>query len=206
MTNIQATKQSFNIEDENKLSLKDAITLLERGTLKDNEVVTAIIIDGERFAIDKLDAYMDYDIDDLGNPKIEVKSNYEIAFEALDDSNNYIDLINSKIEHIVKCYAQDNHDEANIAFTDLIDLIDLFIQLISKVHKTVRSYNEDFFKSNDTIRNLEIHLLSILKALVPAREKNDIIMLSDLLEYELADNLSQWKIKAIPLMKKSKVD
>ena len=206
MTNIEANKKSFNIQEEKKLSLKDAIRMLEDNSLKKNEVVTAIIIDGERFSIEKLDAYMDYDIDDLGNPKIEVKTNYEIAFEALDDSNSYIDLINGKIEHIVKCYANDNHDEANIAFTDLVDLIDLFIQLISKVHKTVRAYNENFFKDNDTIRNLEIHLLSILKALIPAREKNDIIMLSDLLEYELADNLSQWKIKAIPLMKKSRKD
>ncbi|MAE58504.1 MAG: hypothetical protein CME69_06460 [Halobacteriovorax sp.] len=206
MINVEVSKQSLSFNNEKKLSLKDAISLLEQNSLKQNEVVTAIIIEGERFSIDKLEAYMDYDIDDLGNPEIEVKSNYEIAFEALEDSNSYIDLINSKIEHIVKCYAANDTDEANIAFKDLIDLIDLFIQLISKVHKTVKAYNEDFFKNNDTIRNLEIHLLSILKALVPAREKNDLIMLSDLLEYELADNLSQWKIKAIPLMKKSKVD
>ena len=121
MINVEVSKQSLSFNNEKKLSLKDAISLLEQNSLKQNEVVTAIIIEGERFSIDKLEAYMDYDIDDLGNPEIEVKSNYEIAFEALEDSNSYIDLINSKIEHIVKCYAANDTDGTAFLFAHLED-------------------------------------------------------------------------------------
>jgi len=72
MINVEVSKQSLSFNNEKKLSLKDAISLLEQNSLKQNEVVTAIIIEGERFSIDKLEAYMDYDIDDLGNPEIEI--------------------------------------------------------------------------------------------------------------------------------------
>lgn len=206
MIHLGVTKKDFNLNDSETLSLKDAIELVEKHSLKKNEVVTSIVIEGESYLVEQLDELMEYDITELGEPKFIVKSSYEIAFEALEDSNGYIDLISAKITQIVALYNENKLDDANIVFTDLIDLIDLFIQLISKVHKTVRSYNENFFKDNNTIRDLEIHLLSILKALIPAKEKNDIIMLCDLLEYELADNLAQWKIKAIPLLLKSKVD
>ncbi len=206
MIQLDVSKKDFNMQSSDKLSLEDAIKLVEKYSLKDNEVVTAVTIEDETYLIERLTELMPYDINELGNPRLIVKNNYEIAFEALEDSNGYIELITGKINEIVALYNSNQTEDANIVFTDLIDLIDLFIQLISKVHKTVKSYNQDFFKNNDTIRDLEIHLLSILKALIPAKEKNDIIMLCDLLEYELADNLAQWKIKAIPLLLKSKVE
>ena len=204
MITVNISKESLELPKNEVMTLSQAIDLIESDGIEKNEVVTNVIIDGKSFNVENLGELGEMDIDSLNDPIIEIKNNFEIAFDALTDSNSYIDTITSKIEEVVALYNENNHDDANLMFGELIDLVDLFIQLISKVHRTVKSYNPDFFKSNDTIRNLEIHLLSILKALIPAKEKNDIIMLSDLLEYELADNLAQWKIKAIPLMLESK--
>lgn len=204
MISVNISKENLELPKSEVMTLSQAIDLIEAEGIEKNEVVTNVIINGQSFNVENLGEFADIDIDELIDPIIEIKNNFEIAFDALSDSNSYIDTITDKINEVVALYNENNHDEANLMFGELIDLVDLFIQLISKVHRTVKSYNPDFFKSNDTIRNLEIHLLSILKALIPAKEKNDIIMLSDLLEYELADNLAQWKIKAIPLMLESK--
>ncbi|OIQ18474.1 MAG: hypothetical protein BM556_09470 [Bacteriovorax sp. MedPE-SWde] len=206
MITVNINRETLDLNQNESLTLGQAIELIESEGTQPNEVVTAITIGKEKFNLESLGELVDEDIDNLGSPLIEIKNNYEIAFEALTDSNGYIDTIAAKITEVVGYYSENDVDMANTHFSELIDLVDLFIQLISKVHRTVKTYNPDFFKSNDTIRNLEIHLLSILKALIPAKEKNDIIMLSDLLEYELADNLAQWKIKAIPLMLESKID
>ena len=56
--------------------------------------------------------------------------------------------------------------------------------------------------SGNTIKQLEIHLLSVVKGILTAEKKNDTVMLMDLLEYELKDNLTQWKITAIPQIKR----
>jgi len=87
-------------------------------------------------------------------------------------------------------------------FGEVIEIMDLFVQLMSRIYKTVRKRHPQQLQATQTFQQLEIHLLSIMKALLPAKEKNDIIMLNDLLEYELIDNLTQWKIKAIPELKK----
>ncbi len=52
--------------------------------------------------------------------------------------------------------------------------------------------------------SLEVRLISTLQQLIPAKEKNDIIMLCDLLEYELVDILDEWKNKVIPELMKLK--
>lgn len=52
------------------------------------------------------------------------------------------------------------------------------------------------------IKNSHIHLLFILKAVNHARQKQDFLVLEDLIKYELKDNLTQWKIDLIPKMKK----
>ena len=60
-----------------------------------------------------------------------------------------------------------------------------------------------FFRPSDEIKNLEVHLLFTIKSLVSAREKNDLSMICDLLEYELMDNLKKWKTSVIPQMKEN---
>ena len=201
---LDINKESLELDKAAHLTLAEALDLIERDGLNKNEVITNVMVNGNNYHYETLGELLNQDIESFGEASVEIKTNFEIAFEALNDCNDYIDNINTKIKDVVIAYNDNDAETANINFATLIDSIDLFIQLISKVHRTVKSYNPDFFKNSDTIRNLEIHLLSILKALIPAKEKNDIIMLSDLLEYELADNLAQWKIKAIPLMLESK--
>lgn len=206
MITVNINRETLELQQNESITLGQAIDLIENEGTRSNEAVTGVTIQGQHYHLETLGDLLNEDIDNLGDPIIEIKTNFEIAFEALNDCNGYIDTITSKIHEVVGYYNENDVDSANMYFSELIDLVDLFIQLISKVHRTVKTFNPEFFKDNDTIRNLEIHLLSILKALIPAKEKNDIIMLSDLLEYELADNLAQWKIKAIPLMLESKKD
>lgn len=55
----------------------------------------------------------------------------------------------------------------------------------------------------DHIRNQHIGLLSILKALASAMENQDDLAQEELINYELRDNLTQWKINLLPQLKKA---
>lgn len=82
----------------------------------------------------------------------------------------------------------------------LADKIARLISVFGYIHRDCRSLSRKK-DTNDSIKNIEIHLLSILKAVKSAESSKDEEMLVDLLEYELQDNLTQWKIKAIPHLK-----
>lgn len=134
----------------------------------------------------------------------ETQTSTELAFDAVDSCNEYIDVLVDKIKELTQLYQAGDSQKANDIFGEMIDILDLYVQLFSKIHSTLKRNNVVTSESSEEIQKLDIHLLSVLKALIPAKEKNDIIMLCDLLEYELIDNLTQWKIKIIPNLKKLK--
>ena len=133
-----------------------------------------------------------------------VTSSLDLAFESIDSCFGYVDYITSQIQRLTLQYNEGNLDAANDAFVEVIELMDLYIQLVSRVYRVLRTDLEIMNFKDESIQKLEIHLLSVMKALLQAKEKNDTIMLCDLLEYELIDNLTQWKIKILPELKKLK--
>ncbi len=137
------------------------------------------------------------------NKDSQNNSSLELAFESIDSCFGYVDYITTQIHKLIEHYNQGNMDLANQNFVEVIELMDLYIQLVSRVYRVLRVELKTMQK-DESIQKLEIHLLSVMKALLQAKEKNDTIMLCDLLEYELADNLTQWKIKVLPELKKLK--
>ena len=137
------------------------------------------------------------------NKNIQKNSSLDLAFESIDSCYGYVDYIMTQIQKLIENYNQGNMDLANHNFVEVIELMDLYIQLVSRVYRVLRLELKTMQK-DESIQKLEIHLLSVMKALLQAKEKNDTIMLCDLLEYELADNLTQWKIKVLPELKKLK--
>lgn len=131
-------------------------------------------------------------------------SSLDLAFESIDSCFGYVDYITGQIQKLVPLYNAGNQEQANNAFVEVIELMDLYIQLVSRVYRVLRTDLELMSFKDESIQKLEIHLLSVMKALLQAKEKNDTIMLCDLLEYELIDNLTQWKIKILPELKKLK--
>lgn len=128
----------------------------------------------------------------------------ELAFESIDSCFGYVDHITSQIQKLITFYNAGEVDQANATFMEVVDLMDLYIQLISKVYRVIRTEMHGQTFKDENIQKLEIHLLSVIRALLQAKEKEDVIMLCDLLEYELVDNLTQWKIKVLPELKKLK--
>jgi predicted transcriptional regulator len=127
-----------------------------------------------------------------------------LAFDSIDSCFGYVDYITSQIHKLITFYNAGELNKANNTFAEIVELMDLYIQLISKVYSVIRTERQGKSFKDESIQKLEIHLLSVIKALLQAKEKDDIIMLCDLLEYELVDNLTQWKIKVLPELKKLK--
>jgi hypothetical protein len=111
----------------------------------------------------------------------------------------------NKILDIVPITAQKLKDSA-CADRELISIsnnLDLFIQLVIEVHHSIDASTKERLETTTSLKQLKIHLLSVVKAIFQAKKKSDNIMLCDLIEFELKDNLTKWKINVIPQIKKS---
>lgn len=205
MTEIIVNEQNISKDINQNSSIDQVIDLVMNNYAKQGQVISNMQVNGSFFDYETQNAGLKQKVDEVNSIRFELKNSLELAFEALDSCNNYIDIVTTKINALIALYNDNKLTQANECFGEVIEIIDLFIQLMTKIHRTIRIHNPENFSKGPAIQNLEIHLLSILKALIPAKEKEDIIMLCDLLEYELVDNLKQWKIKAIPELKQYRI-
>ncbi|MCO4792953.1 MAG: hypothetical protein KC493_04530 [Bacteriovoracaceae bacterium] len=201
MTLIKINQKEVKKEIDKKQSVNAVMDFILQDLANEEEVVSNVTVNGQEIGPDQEDI-MNTSVSEFNEIEFTVTKSVDLAFDALDSSGAYIDIMTDKIQQLTQLYHQNQVTEANKLFGETIEIIDLFIQLMTRVQRTFKKGGLVKGPKTETIAQLEIHLLSILKALIPAKEKEDIIMLCDLLEYELVDNLTQWKIKAIPELKK----
>lgn len=172
--------------------------------MKKDELITQVRIDNQTVDLDNENELSR--ILKKGNIiSFQVKSSLELAFESLKDCSEYINSTVFQIKRVVELYQKNEIQKGNSQFPDIIDSIDFFVRLITKIHRTILSSQTSNNKElKKHIQNLEIHLLAALKNLLPAKEKVDLTLLCDLLEYELCDNLDQWSKEILPALDRLK--
>jgi len=148
--------------------------------------------------------FKDYDllssrVDVIGEISFITKSKSTLVCSALSSCREYIDVACEKVNIICELYARNMIHDASVHMTELVDTMDFFVRTMSQIKNTVRSLSKERFELLMAEHsNIEIHLISLLKSLLVAQQTQDIVMVTDLLEYELKDNLNVWKEKVIP--------
>lgn len=201
MTSIILNSKKIQKTLSSEKTLSDLYNYIMSEYANPDEVFSKILVDGKSYTDDEEKDLFRKKIEAFKTIEFDLKNKYDLAFDAIDCSVELIDSLIAKIQKSIAHYQCNDIESGNILFSQIVESLDLFVQLLSNVHHTLRNKYDNALKANKTFHQLEIHLLSIIKAMVPAKERNDLVMLCDLLEYELVDNLTQWKISAIPELK-----
>ena len=181
-------------------SLKKMIDYIIEEKINKNEIITQIKIDDRIIDLDSKDELSQV-LQNDNTINFQIKSSLDLAFESLKDCSEYIKSSIFQIKEVIELYQKNEIQEGNKQFPQIIDTIDFFVRLITKIHRAIlSSQNSSQKELKQHIQNLEIHLLAALKNLLPAKEKADLTLLCDLLEYELCDNLNQWDKEILPAL------
>ncbi len=181
-------------------TLKAMIDYIIEEKMNKNEIITQVQINSQVIDLDN-DNELSKILEDDNVVSVQTKSSLDLAFESLKDCSSYIQSFIFQIKEVVELYQKNEIQEGNNQFPQIIDSIDFFVRLITKIHRAILSAQPSPHKElKKHIQNLEIHLLAALKNLLPAKEKADLTLLCDLLEYELCDNLDQWDKEILPAL------
>ena len=203
MTSITVNDQEIKDPLDPSISIEDLKKVIMRDFAMEGDVITCIQLDNEIYNFPEYISG-NKEIGEYQTINFIVKSSLNLAFDAIDSCHVFIDLVIQKINLLMEDYNKNDLNQLNAHFIEVVENMDLFVQLIDNINKTLYLYFGEKYNKDKIIRNLESALLSIVKSLIPVKEKNDIIMLCDLLQYELVDNLEEWKMKAIPELKRFK--
>ncbi|OFZ14292.1 MAG: hypothetical protein A2X86_05440 [Bdellovibrionales bacterium GWA2_49_15] len=183
-------------------AFSDLETLISQIALSgqsDDRYIAEVKVNGG--AVDLLMEHISERLSDTDTVSFKLLTSIELAFEVIESTHKYIECIIKKIDEVVVNCSKGDFNEVNSCFTEVIELIDIFTQLITKTIATFRQANLIERETQAEIHEIESQLLMILKGLLNAKELNNVSMLCDLLQYELIDNLTRWKIQIFSKIK-----
>lgn len=137
----------------------------------------------------------------MNNSNYSEASTVQELAEAAGLMPKYLDMIKKSVAAATDKIKAEGAAEGAGELGLIADKLTRMISIFGIIHRDTRSLGPRNIGSEENIKQIKIHLLSILKAVKTAENNRDSTMLVDLLEYELQDNLTQWKIKAIPQIK-----
>jgi predicted lipoprotein len=201
MPSILINNKSESIDVNNYRNLTELLPAIKESYIHDGESLTSISVNGVNVIKNNQSEFFNKPMDEINSIEISITNKNNILLDSIDSFQSYIDQLFNKITLASKFLKNEQYNLGDTILMDITETIHTFISLISEVHKNLIVDSDLKLKSGTTIKQLEIHLLSVIKAILFAKKKNDNVMLIDLLEHELKDNLTQWKILAIPQIK-----
>lgn len=200
MAFIEINSQRIKINEQNFLNLKSIIPKLQKEFPVNQFSLLNLKVNGEVIDINSENPKLIRPIEKDDLIEIDFQSKDNILYDIILDLSSLVGKILKKIKQTSDNLKCDKNEDALVNLSVIIDAIDLFIKGINQtiLKSNLQQEEKDFLP----IKELQVHLLSIVKAISGAYAKQDYIMLTDLLEYELRDNLTQWKILILPVLKK----
>lgn len=199
MATLEVNTRKIKIDSNDYLNIKSLIPKVQKKFPLENFTLNNLKINGELVSIDS-DNYA------LTRPILN-EDHIEVTFSASDKFtlniiNEIPTIIDKIIAQLINCSHKielDNPCDYELAC--IIENIDVFLHTMNSIYQGLNKSNE--YIESLPIKELQIHLLSVMKGIHASHQKQDHIMLTDLLEYELKDNLTQWKILIVPTLKKA---
>ena len=202
MPSITINNKNESINITSYRTLTELLPAIRENYIHDGESLTSISVNGVNVIKNNETEFLNKPLNEINSIEISISTKNSVLLDSIDSFQNYIDQLFHKITLASKFLNNEQYDLGDTILMDITETIHTFISLISQVHQNLIVDSDLKLKSGTTIKQLEIHLLSVIKAILYAKKKNDNVMLVDLLEHELKDNLTQWKILAIPQIKK----
>ena len=202
MTVITINQEPVTTNKKDCNSLEDLANDLLSTYIPIDDVITKITADQVPLPIDEDNSLLDGHINQYQSIDFSTKPSMELINDSLEQCEQYIDVIIDSIHDVFNSYQSNKVTQANQRLINVIDTIQMFTTLVTNIPRSLKEQQKIEGDTSQPIVELELAMLATLKALVPAQESRDIIMLCDLIEYELVDNLTQWKEIGIPLIQK----
>ncbi len=200
MAIIEVNSERISFDENSFLNLKEILPKLQKNFPVENYQIKKFTINGEDVDINSEHAALIRPIANRDYIQITFDEKTILLAEIVEDLTGLITKIINEIELGTNYLKQDQNASGEKHLIKIIEAIDVFIQSVT--HCCQEIFTNAEAKAGLPIKELQIHLLSIIKAVNSAQSKKDYIMLTDLLEYELKDNLRQWKILILPVLKK----
>lgn len=198
MPTIEINSQKLDFNESEFLNVKSILPKIQKNFPTNHYTYNEFKINGVAIDIDSEDPHLMRPITKEDHIQMTIQDNHTALLDIIGELNDLVERILKNITYCVELIEKEDF-QYSLKLIQIIEAVDTFIYTANQTSKEITNLQE--FHNAVPMKELQIHLLSVIKAIHSANHRKDFIMLTDLLEYELNDNLKQWKILILPILK-----
>jgi len=185
---IDGQVKSFNLNGADSLSVM--LEGLNSDLAKGGRFIASLRVNGEEVAGNAEEASRR--LDGIDSIEITTESPVCLVGKLLDEGEHYIDGLRAYMLQVAGDYSAGS-ERADGSFTEAVQGLQWFVQMTDFIECTLNLDFQKLLLNGRPVAEYVKSLNGILQEIVTAQEEGDPIMLADLLEYDLAPHLEQWK-------------
>ncbi len=173
-------------------NLEEALVQLANNAVPENHLVGTVVVNGNEFSELYPGQARDIGLERVMDLDIKTVSLEQVAGAALKDSSVLITRIIDSANRTAELFRM--YDEAE-AFENFINLLESFRDLFKFIDTTRNTINWDFEGTQyngHTVQDEWSKLINIIDEIKTTQEEGDLILLADLIEYEIVPMLTNW--------------
>lgn len=184
--------ESVAIDAKGISTLRDLVVHIELNLVKPPRVITRMVLNGEELDEAQEIGLGGFSIEEIETLSVETADKQELAYQALDDAQEYLPQLSALLEQSAKMIREGDTAQGLTLASEALDVISAFGDVLEGIRATFRldfaEVKIDEFNMLDKLKDLGKLAQEILKA---AQDENWTLF-ADLTEYELSPLLYEW--------------
>lgn len=185
---------------DDEATLGEALTMVQQERLNDDQVVAAIWVDGEPLTAERLSIWKDRSVDDFSEATIEAPGRKTYAAQGLRTIAAKLHDSAAQREELTDHFSQGRANEGLAQFTDYLQVWSTVQQSLASVGRMLElDFDTLEFQcdaaagqSTETVGEQIEKLSEQLSEVKSALGAHDMVLLSDILDYEFPDLTHAW--------------
>lgn len=136
----------------------------------------------------------DLPLAEVSGIEITTDSSANLALAALTEGGEYLTELRRFLFHLVELYRGGDEVRGGELFVDLVTGLEWFVKVTAAAEKLLMVDFAGTRCGDRTLAEAVDSLNRVLMEIIVAQEQRDWVLLTDLLEYELAHQLEQWQL------------
>ncbi|MFQ5431297.1 MAG: hypothetical protein ACE5EN_02170 [Nitrospinota bacterium] len=174
-------------------TLGDLLENLKRSRFGDQEFISAISVNGDTIEDSKRAGLENRSISEITSLEISTDHPLDVSLRVLENMGEFLRHLVALINQSADKFRMDDETDANKYFVNCVEGLQTFVGVLDKVRSLNNLDLSLIQQGSVSAAEKQDELLKIFNSLHVTQTNRDWIAVADLLEYELAPLISDWK-------------
>jgi hypothetical protein len=181
-------------------TLQDMLQTLMDSNLAQDRTMNEVRINGEPFEAAKLGPATALPRESIERLDVETMDARQVALHFLSNASHYLVAIVSAVERVAEMYRVSDESEASEHYLATLDSLQLFMQVLQTTRDALGLDFEAMVIEGRSLEQRLSTLAGLVQELLSAQEQEDWVLLADVLQYDLCEQLHDWR-RLIPMLR-----